>query len=198
MVHDPDFWSDANLNYVRATIVAGVESVERGAGTTVGGVHTFEELSLLRAAANTYMFNKEHPAETSELRVDLKDKLAAQLAAQRTVFMSLVASALRREFDAIFGWTARPAETLLLRAISPAFGELAAKLPPVDAATAEQLALSRLQLGESLEANANAMRHLKMIENAYGALLEDVFVLVGDKKKQQENEEKKAGKIEIF
>lgn len=221
MVHDPDFWRFGNFAFILDAIQKGVEAAAQGASTTVSSVHTYEELWLLRSAAQNYLRAGGPPATAAKVDKTLAAKdektlaakddktLAAKgdmtvaakddttLEAQRTVFLSLVASALRREFDAIFGWTARPAETLLLKAISPAFGDLAAKLPPVDHAAAEQLALSRLELGESLNDNAIALSHLKLLDNAYGAALDDVFKRFGDVRKEARNE-KELSKTDVL
>jgi len=151
--------------------VAGMLAAQENGGTTQGGVHTVEELNILKSALDVALKDTKYPTQ--------------EVLAWRTVIGSLIAAAMRREFDAVFGWSARPAQTIFVKDIVPAFGDLAGKLPPTDKNAAKKLLVSRARLGDSLDANSATVQHIKALDDAYGNALEEVFELVGDRKAEK-------------
>ena len=169
MINDKVFLTAENSNYILRVIRAELE-LKRAGGGAKGGVHTLEELELLYSAAQI----PNDREKNGPLQID--------------IFYSLLSAALRREYDAVFGWTAAPADTVLIKALTPAFGDLAHKIVPEHVEELKGKIAARAQFDESLEANSDALRHIKHLDDAYGRSLEEVFELVGDRKKEEREE----------
>lgn len=202
MLSDPDF-SAASMERLctevaaaRAALLAAAQGGHGhggGGGHHGGGgsgaVHSAEELGLIEVAC--------------ELAARKGDRADAQTQA----LVALLTAALRREYDAVFGWTATKAEAVILRSLAPGFGALAGTLPATDKATAEMRALAHARLGvpaaeaegllskTKLSTTADELMH---VNGAFTAALDEVKRLIEERTEERGEEAAGEQKVELL
>ena len=184
MLHDDGFTAD-NLVEICAQVDEELKRLKAEPPKSgVPAVHTVAELQYVVAACGQAKGKAKGDAET-------------QLA------VALLTAALRREYDAVFGWTATKAEAVILKTVSPGFGELASAMPPTDVSTAESFALMRGAMGmaeqgpESVLAGKKTVAELKEVNDAFKHALDPLLALDEANAEKRENEEKTARRWDI-